>query len=105
MQDYLVPRAITARMEIFSGFGLTELGAVAAGGAIGALLQMTALFLPLPVAAKLFTRLFLFVLPLGSAYMLVHRDISGFSLFGQLKAMRQWANRPRVYYYRRGGVQ
>lgn len=103
MQEYLVPRAVTARMEIFPGFGLPELGAMVAGGAAGALLQMFALLLPLAIAPKLFTRLFLFVLPLGAAYLLVHQDISGFSLYGQLQAARKWANRPRVYYYRRGG--
>lgn len=103
MKDYLVPRAVTARMEIFPGFGLPELVAVVAGGAAGALLQAVALFLPLAVAPKLFTRLFLFVLPLGAAYLLVHQDISGFSLYSQLQAARKWANRPRIYYYRKGG--
>lgn len=104
MQDYLVPRAVTARMEIFPGFGLPELGAVVAGGAIGSLVQLIALLLPLAVAPKLFARLFLFMLPLGAAYMLVHQDISGFSLYSQLKAARQWHKMPRVYCYRRGGV-
>ncbi|KKM13035.1 hypothetical protein SY88_00240 [Clostridiales bacterium PH28_bin88] len=104
VKDYLVPRAVTARMEIFPGFGLPELGAVVAGGAAGALLQTVALFLPLAVAPKLFARLFLFVLPLGAAYLLVHQDISGFSLYSQLKAARQWSKMPRVYYYRRGGA-
>jgi hypothetical protein len=103
MQDYLVPRAVTARMEILPGFGLPEFGAVVAGGLGGALLQMVALLLPLTVPVKLFFRLFLFVLPLGAAYMLVHQDISGFSLYNQLKAARQWSQRPRVYYYQRGG--
>lgn len=100
-QVYLVPRAVIARMEIFPGFGLPELGAVVVGGIVGALLQMIVLALPLTVAAKLFTRLFLFVLPLGASYMLVHQDISGFSLYGQLKAARKWAKGPRVYYYER----
>lgn len=102
MQVYLVPRAVMARLEIFPGFGLPELGAVVAGGAIGALLQLIGLILPLTVAARLFIRLFLFVLPLGSAYLLVQRDISGYSLYRQLKAARQWSKRPRVYYYERG---
>jgi len=103
LSDYLVPRAVTARMEIFPGFGLPELGAVVAGGAVGALLQLAALLLPLDLAPKLFLRMFLFMLPLGGAYMLVHRDISGFSLYNQMKAARLWSNRPRVYCYRRGG--
>lgn len=102
MQVYLVPRSVMARLEIFPGFGLLELGAVAAGGAIGTLLQLIGIVLPLTVAAKLFIRLFLFVLPLGSAYLLVHRDIGGYSLYGQLKAARQWSKWPRVYYYERG---
>lgn len=101
MKDYLVPRAVVTRMEIFPGFGLAELGAVAAGGVIGTLLQLIGYILPLSVTARLFIRLFLFVLPLGSAYLLVHQDISGYSLYGQLKAARRWANRPQVYYYER----
>lgn len=102
MQIYLVPRAVLARMEIFPGFGLPELGAVVIGGASGALLQLIGLLLPISIAGKLFIRLFLFVLPLGSAYLLVHKNMSGGSLYGQLNAARQWANRPHVYYYERG---
>lgn len=101
MKDYLVPRAVVTRMEIFPGFGLAELGAVVTGGVIGALLQLIGFILPLSVAARLFIRLFLFVLPLGAAYLLVHQDISGYSLYGQLKAARRWANRSQVYYYER----
>jgi len=104
MKEYLVPRAVVSRMEIFPGFGVAELLAVVAGGVTGGVLQMTVGMLPLAVAPKLFARLFVFSLPLGAAYMLVKQDVGGNSLWNQLRAYRQWAVRPRVYYYRRGGV-
>ncbi|MHB1128370.1 MAG: hypothetical protein ACYC2T_15780 [Bacillota bacterium] len=104
MHDYLVPRAVTARMEIFPSFGFLELGALAAGGVAGALLQLVVLLLPFSVPSKLFMRLFLFVLPLGAAFLLVHRDMGGYSLYTQLRAAGRWSKKPRVYLYRRGGV-
>lgn len=104
MKEYLVPRAVRARMEIFPGFGMPELLAVAAGAAAGALLQLVPALLPLSAAAKLFARFFCFALPTGAAYLLVKQDIGGNSLYGQLKAAREWQARPKVYYYRKGGI-
>ncbi|MHB1128384.1 MAG: hypothetical protein ACYC2T_15850 [Bacillota bacterium] len=104
MKDYLVPRAVTARVEIFPGLGFLELGALAAGGMVGALLQLVVLLLPFSVPSKLFMRLFLFVLPLGTAYLLVQRDMGGFSLYTQLRAAGRWSKKPRVYLYQRGGT-
>lgn len=101
MSEYLVPRSVRARMEIFPGFGLPELLAVAAGAGFGALLQLIPAALPLPIAPKLFARFFCFALPLGAAYMLVKQDVGGNSLYGQLKAARQWQARPKVYCYHR----
>lgn len=107
MKEYLVPRAVRTRMEIFPGFGIPELLAVAAGAALGALLQLIPALLPLPMAAKLFGRFFCFALPPGAAWLLVKQDIGGNSLWSQLKAAREWQARPKVYYYRRsrGGMQ
>lgn len=92
-----------ARLEFFPGVGVTELLAVAAGGVIGALLQLVPMALPLPVAQKLEARALAFLLPLGAAYLLVKQDATGNSLWSLLKASRAWKNRPKVYYYRRGG--
>jgi len=89
-------------MEIFPGFGVPELLAVAAGGAVGYLLQLIPAALPLDTGPKLFIRFFSFGIPLSAAYMLVHQDASGSSLYSQLKALRGWSSRPQVYYYRRG---
>lgn len=101
MKEYLVPRAVRTRMEIFPGFGFGELAAVAAGAALGAALQLVPALLPLGAGPKLFARFFCFLLPTGAAYMLVRQDIGGYSLWGQLKAARAWQARPKVYYYRR----
>ncbi len=104
MPEYLVPRAVRSRMEVFPGFGLVEILAVAAGGAVGAVLQLIPAALPLTPAPQLFARFFAFTLPLGVAYVLVRQDLGGHSLWGQLQAFRRWANHPRIYYYRRGDV-
>lgn len=104
MKEYLVPRAVRARLEIFPGFGIPELLAVAAGGALGAILQLVPALLPLSMAMKLFARFFCFALPTGAVYLLVKQDIGGNSLWSQLKAAREWQSRPKVYYHRRGGM-
>jgi len=103
-KEYLIPRETKTKMEIFPGFGLMELGVVAAGMVLGAILQIIPAVLPLPIAPKVFARFFLFALPAGMAYMLFKQDTGGNSLYQQIKAFRAWRNRPKVYYYRRRGL-
>lgn len=102
-KEYIMPRETKTKMEVFPGFGLVELGAVAAGMAVGLVLQLIPAILPLPVALKMFARLFVFVLPAAMAYMLFKQDTAGNSLFQQLKAFRVWNSRPKIYYYKRSG--
>ena len=101
--EYLVPRETKTKMEIFPGFGFIELGAVAAGMALGGVLQLIPVILPLPIGPKLFARLFIFTLPAAMAYMLFKQDTAGNSLYQQLRAFRTWSSRPKVYYYKRRG--
>lgn len=104
MKEYLVPRAVVSRIEVFPGFGVIELLGVVAGGAIGAVLQMIANLLPLAVGPKIFIRFFVFALPLAAAYGLVRQDIGGGSALKELQIIRRWFNSTKVYYFQRGGV-
>lgn len=100
MKEYLVPRDVQTRTEIFPGFGFAELGAVVIGAVIGAILQLLPWVLPIPAGPKLFFRLFLVVLPIAIAYLLVRQDFAGGSLWQQLLAYRSWAGRRKVLYFR-----
>ena len=102
-KEYLVPRETKTKMEIFPGFGFVELLAVAAGMAVGAVLQLIPAVLPLPIGPKMFARLFIFALPAGMMFMLFKQDTAGNSLYQQIKAFRAWSSRPKIYYYKRRG--
>ena len=103
MRSYLVPRAVRARFEFSPGFGAPELLAVVAGGALGALLQWLWTLLRLQGPAAFGGRVFLFALPPATGFMLLHRDGSGSSLLGQVRAALGWMRRPQRYLYRHGG--
>ena len=99
MRSYLVPRAVRARFEFSPGFGLPELLAMLAGGALGCALQWLWTLWHVPGPAGFGARVFLFALPLVAGYMLPHQDASGSSLWAQLRAAAGWMRRPRVYVY------
>ena len=103
MKDYLIPREVNTRFEIFPGFGFMELAAILFGGLVGAVLQIIPMVLPIPTGPKVFARLFLVTLPLAISYMMVRQDIGGDTLFGQLKAYRKWSGRRKTLYYRKEG--
>lgn len=103
MRTYLVPRAVRARFEFSAGFGLPELIAVIAGGLLGLLLQWAWSALPLRGTALFGGRVFFFALPLASGFMLLHQDAAGASLYGQLRAARAFASRPRHHLFRYRG--
>ncbi|MBS3976629.1 MAG: hypothetical protein KGZ75_07890 [Syntrophomonadaceae bacterium] len=101
-KDYLIPRAVVARMEIIGGMGVKEILAIVAGGAVGYVLQLIPAALPLPVAQQLFARFLMFVLPPGAAYLLVKPGFAGGQSLWQLgQAYRRWSQRPKTYYYTR----
>lgn len=101
-KDYLIPRAVVAKMEIIAGLGLREILAIMVGGAIGYVLQLIPAALPLPVAQQLFTRFLVFFLPMGAAYLLVRPGFAGGQSLWQLgQAYRRWSQRPKTYYYTR----
>lgn len=104
-KEYFVPRAVLARFEFFPGFGVPELVAVLAGGALGMALQWVVAHLPMPPAPQFFLRAFLFVVPPGAGFMLMRPDFSGFSQYDKLRAARAYASRPRWYLYRFQGVR
>lgn len=101
----LVPRAIVTRAEIFPGFGVPEIAAVVAGGAIGAVLQLLPGLFGLPVVATLFLRFFLFALCAGGAYFLVRPGMGGdsSSLLDLLRDHLDWKKSVKTYYHERRG--
>jgi hypothetical protein len=101
-KDYLIPRAVMAKMEIIGGLGIKEILAIVAGGVVGYVLQLIPAALPLPIAQQLFARALLFCVPLGLAYMLTKPGFGGGQSLWQLgQAYRQWSRRPKTYYYAR----
>ena len=98
-KEYLVPRAVRSRMEFFPGFGVPEIAAVGAGGAIGFLLQYLFSFLPFPPGVKPFIKIVTMTLFTGAPYMLVKQDMFGASLYTQIKAFKKWDSRPKKYLY------
>lgn len=103
-KKYLVPRAVRTRMEFFPGFGIPELLAVGAGGAIGFILQYAFSFMPFPPGIKPFIKIVTLTLCAGAPYMLFKQDMFGTSLYTQLKAFKKWDSRPKKYLYRRVGL-
>ncbi len=101
MRVYPVPRAVRARFEFAPGFGLAELAAVAAGGVVGFLWQGLWALCRVPGPAGFGGRVFCFSLPPAGLFLLCRPDAAGRSLYGQLRAARAWARRPRRYLYRR----
>lgn len=100
MPEYLVPREVKTRTEIFPGFGYAELGAVLLGAVIGAILQLVPWVLPIAAKTKTVWRLLCLCLPIGGSYLLVHQNIAGGSLLQELLAYRSWAGRRKVLYFR-----
>ncbi|WP_213974701.1 hypothetical protein [Tepidanaerobacter acetatoxydans] len=98
-KEYLVPRAVRSRMEFFPGFGVPEIAAVGAGGAIGFLLQYLFSFSPFPTGVKPFIKIVTLTLCTGVPYMAVKQDAFGTSLYTQLKAFKKWNSRPKKYLY------
>lgn len=102
-KDYLVPRKVLTRAEIFPGFGGLEIAAVAGGAAFGYVLQLIPGLFGLPVAPTLFARFVLFTLPTAGAYMLVRPTVSGDSLLNLFRAWWHWRQGIKTYYYERRG--
>ena len=107
---YLVPRQIVTRTEIMSGIGPMEALLIAAGLAVGIVVQfvlgLIGHLVPAHMAsakhALLLGRFLVVVLCTGAGYMAT-RPLAGGSILDYARAMRAWASRPHVYLYTQGG--
>lgn len=107
---YLVPRQIVTRTEIMSGIGPGEALLIAAGLAVGVVVQFVLALIghvvPAHAAAVrhalLLGRFLIVVLATGAGYMAT-RPVAGGSILDYARAMRAWAQRPHVYLYMSGG--
>lgn len=101
MKEYLVPRAVRARLELLPGLGFAEVLAIAGGAALGAGPAFLLLHLSLSPAGRLLAPLFAFALPPAAAYLLVKPDVTGVAPWTQLQAGFAAQRRPSRYFYRR----
>lgn len=97
-KPYLVPRAVTARTELFPGFGFAELGLLAAGGALGLLLFLIlhAFGVPLPPC------FIVAVIPTAAGYFAGRADPHGVRLLAYVTWAREWMRRPKLWLYVQG---
>lgn len=101
MKEYLVPRAVRARLELLPGLGFSEVLAIAGGAALGAGPALLLLHLPLSPAGRLLVPLFTFAIPPAVAYFLLKPDVTGVAPWRQLQAGFAARRRPSRYLYRR----
>lgn len=102
MREYLVPRAVRTRMELFPGIGVPEILSLLCGGAVGAAAQGLFALLPLPLGARLAGRVALVTLPIAVAFA-AGRDMGGGSAWHLGRVWWRWRQRPQRHLYRRGG--
>ena len=107
---YLVPRQIVTKTEIVAGIGPIEALLIAAGLAVGIVVQFILALIghvapPHAAAvhhALLLGRFLVVVLCAGAGYMAT-RPVSGGSILDYARAIRAWSARPHVYLYTQGG--
>jgi len=103
MKEYLVPRAVRTRNELFPGWGWPEIGAVAAGLLVGFVLQWVFGLIDHAHASGLIGRLILVVIPVATATGAVRDPTGGGSPWRRIQDRRRYMRRPRRYLYQYRG--